>query len=82
MKRKAINLINSLSPFFGATALVLTFALTPIPTETVQAQQSAAEQEAYAIGVDAYLYFYPLVTMDITRKQLTTSSPGKDLVGQ
>src|SRR5262249_24139377 len=28
-------------------------------------------EEAHAIGVDAYLYFYPLVTMDITRKQLT-----------
>src|SRR5215472_3273045 len=27
--------------------------------------------ETHAIGVDAYLYFYPLVTMDITRRQLT-----------
>jgi hypothetical protein len=82
MKKQAIDVLRDLLPFFGARALVLTFVLTPIPTETAQAQQSAAEQEAYAIGVDAYLYFYPLVTMDITRKQLTTSSPGKDLVGQ
>ncbi|MGB8525498.1 MAG: DUF1254 domain-containing protein, partial [Rhodoplanes sp.] len=29
------------------------------------------------IGVDAYLYFYPLVTMDITRKQFTNAEPGK-----
>ena len=29
------------------------------------------EQDAHAIGVAAYLYFYPLVTMDVTRKQLT-----------
>jgi hypothetical protein len=29
------------------------------------------EEEARAIGVDAYLYFYPIVTMDMTRKQLT-----------
>src|SRR5438045_4147408 len=28
-------------------------------------------EEAHAIGVEAYLYFYSLVTMDITRKQLT-----------
>ena len=35
----------------------------------------AAEEEAHAVGVDAYLYFYPLVTMDLTRKQLTNQEP-------
>ena len=29
------------------------------------------EKEARAIGVEAYLYFYPLVSMDITRRQFT-----------
>ena len=29
------------------------------------------KQTAYAIGVTAYIYFYPLVTMELTRKQLT-----------
>ena len=38
-----------------------------------------SEQEAHAIGVDAYLYFYPLVTMDLTRRQLTNVEPGKGL---
>ncbi len=28
-------------------------------------------EEAHAIAVDAYVYFYPLVLMDLTRKQLT-----------
>jgi hypothetical protein len=37
---------------------------------TAKAKPITAE-EVHAIGVDAYLYFYPLVTMDITRKQLT-----------
>ncbi len=30
-----------------------------------------SEQDAHSIGVAAYVYFYPLVTMDLTRKQLT-----------
>ena len=32
----------------------------------VAAQAPITEQEAHAIGVDAYIYFYPLVTMDVT----------------
>src|SRR5207249_3655995 len=36
------------------------------------------EAEAHAIAVDAYIYFYPLVTMDLTRKQSTNIEPGKE----
>jgi hypothetical protein len=36
-----------------------------------RAAEGIGEEEAHAIGVQAYLYFYPLVTMDLTRKQLT-----------
>ena len=37
------------------------------------------EQEAHSIGVDAYIYFYPLISMDITRKQSTNIESGKEI---
>jgi hypothetical protein len=40
------------------------------------ASPKLTEEEAHAIGVDAYVYLYPLVTMDITRKQLTNTDQG------
>ena len=42
------------------------------------AKAAVTEQEAHAIGVDAYLYFYPLITMDVTRKQAINVEPGKE----
>ena len=35
---------------------------------------AVSDQDAHAIGVDAYLYFYPLITMDVTRKQPTNQN--------
>lgn len=52
---------------------VLTFALTLIAALSlnlsIHAQISSAEAEE--IGVDAYIYGYPLVTMDLTKKVMT-----------
>ncbi|MBL8674447.1 MAG: DUF1254 domain-containing protein, partial [Rhodospirillales bacterium] len=53
-------------------ALFLGFALGHARTPVAVAQTPAlSEQEAHAIAVEAYVYFYPMVTMDVTRKQLT-----------
>ena len=47
----------------------------------VAATGPVTEEEARAIGVDAYLYFYPIVTMDVTRKQLTNQEPKPGGIG-
>jgi hypothetical protein len=59
-----------------ATALVLGLLISPVLSLAAQAQAAVTEQEAQAIGADAYVYLYPLVTMDITRKQLTNTDKG------
>jgi len=48
------------------------------------AQASVSAQEAYEMGVEAYIYFYPLVTMDVTREQInhTPGAPANSLVNR
>jgi hypothetical protein len=43
------------------------------------ASSPITEETARAIGVDAYLYFYPLISVDITRQQSTNIEAGKEL---
>src|SRR4029450_11690896 len=36
-----------------------------------------SEEEARGIGVDAYVYLYPLVTMELSRRQMTNLAAGE-----
>lgn len=57
-----------------AYSLVLAFLISTICPVFTNAQ---SPDEAYQIGMEAYVYFYPLVTMDITRRQMTNIESGK-----
>ncbi|MGJ7515582.1 DUF1254 domain-containing protein [Pseudomonas baetica] len=60
------------------TAVALSLAASAIFPLVSHAQSKVTPEEAHAIGVEAYVYFYPLLTMDITRKQFTNIEPGKE----
>ena len=60
--------------------ILISVGLFALATPT-SAEPAITEQEAHTIGVDAYLYFYSPVTMDLTRKQLSNMEPGKGLGG-
>ena len=60
------SLIRKTLASFAAAAF-FTLPLSASAAETI------SEQDAHAIGVQAYLYFYSPITMDVTRKQLTNA---------
>jgi hypothetical protein len=69
-REKVVSKVAAQRAHFTLLALISTalFSSASLPT---RAAEKINEQDAHAIGVSAYLYFYPLVTMDLTRKQLT-----------
>lgn len=63
-----------------AAAISFVSALaTAVCAETPSMKPSA--EEAQAIALDAYVYLYPLVTMDLTRKQFANTPPGARIGG-
>jgi hypothetical protein len=65
----------------NAIALFLGLLLGPALAQKAIAQgalPTITEAEARAIGVDAYLYFYPLISTDITRLTSTNIEAGKE----
>ena len=66
MNRRTLTGLLGLTLLAGASLTSPALAGAPVTAE-----------EAASIGADAYLYFYPLLTMDVTRKQFTNIEPGK-----
>lgn len=60
----------------AASCVLMVAAPAQSQTQTDPATAMAAD-EAYRAALDAYLYFYPLVTMDLTRRQATHTAAGQ-----
>jgi hypothetical protein len=58
------------------SAAILCASLAPAVAAPPEA---VTEEEARAIGIEAYVYLYPLVTMDVTRRQFTNVEPGREI---
>ncbi|HZP71077.1 MAG TPA: DUF1254 domain-containing protein [Pseudolabrys sp.] len=65
----------------GRGILALTVYAAVMSVSPTARAQAVTEAEAQAIAIDAYVYFYPLVTMDLTRKQAINTEPGKGIGG-
>ena len=70
--------INWKKRFVGTILVVLVVAsgLVASSINAAANMNSISEQEAYDIGVEAYVYLYPLISMDTTRRVLTNYESG------
>jgi hypothetical protein len=62
----------------GVRAALVAAMLTAGLSGAAHTAEPVSEAEARAIAADAYVYFYPLITMDLTRLQFTNAEPGKE----
>jgi hypothetical protein len=61
----------------AALAAAAAYTFSPLLPISAALADGSPEADAHSIGVSAYLYFYPLITMDITRRQAINIEPGK-----
>ncbi|MBN9022815.1 MAG: DUF1254 domain-containing protein, partial [Rhizobiales bacterium] len=68
----------------AATAITAGLALATavgLPAFAAGTATKISAEEAQSIAAEAYAYFYPLVTMDVTRRQLTNMPEGSGIGG-
>lgn len=68
-------MLNQLTPFVrGLCAVPIAICMAAVGVPPTLAADPINEQEAHAMGVEAYVYFYPLLSMDVSRKQFTNGT--------
>lgn len=70
---EANRVVNSL----GALGLIAALVVMP----SIARAERLSNAQAQAIAEEAYIYLYPLVTMDVTRKQSINSDPKVNPIG-
>ncbi len=77
MKGDQVNPLKKL-----ALLLIVVLGWLAIQAEPTQAQENKVnEEEAAKLGVEAYIYGYPLVTMEMTRRVMTNAATVEGLRG-
>src|SRR5260370_22208507 len=66
--------MRALGVFLGVLAGARALGLAP----RAPAADAVSEEEALKIGTEAYVYGYPLVTMEMTRRVMTNAETPKD----
>jgi hypothetical protein len=70
---------NQLTRKSSKTAIFILLLTALIWPQSVRAAEVETAEQAREIAVDAYIYFYPLITMEVTRRQFTNIEPGKEI---
>jgi len=65
--------LKTIKNFMTIAAL---FVLVPITSLLAQTSTEITEQETNEIAIEAYIYFHPLLTMDVTRRAVTNVPEG------
>ena len=68
-----MTLVTPCGRLIRAVSLASALGICGLPTSV----HAITDEEAQEIAVDAYVYFYSLVTLDVTRKQFTNCRRGR-----